>query len=367
VRKRGEKVSTSSYLAKSKEIIRANQYPTGAYIASPAFSHYRYSWLRDGTFIAYAMDRTGEHESARSFYQWCNGVLKKHEGKARRAIAAVEAGKTPLDHDLFLHTRYTVDGEEVAGTWGNFQLDGYGAWLWGLAEHIRLTQAFELVMQLRSAVELTVDYLSACWTLPNYDCWEEYGDRVHPATLAAIYGGLKAIAPCLPERTQAIEAVCEQIRCCVIKEGVADGLFTKSIGYEGVDASLLWLAVPFGLADVQDIRMVQTVHAIERELLHGWGLHRYAGDQYYGGGQWILLSAWLGWYYVQIGEREKALAIREWIESEFTDNGLPEQVQEHLLSPPAYQEWVNKAGLPAQPLLWSHAMYLVLCSELGLS
>ena len=34
------------------------------------------------------------------------------------------------------------------------------------------------------------DYLAALWQLPCYDCWEEFPDRVHPHTLAAIYAGL---------------------------------------------------------------------------------------------------------------------------------------------------------------------------------
>ena len=36
----------------SVAVIRAGEAPSGAYIASPTFSVYRYSWLRDGAFIA---------------------------------------------------------------------------------------------------------------------------------------------------------------------------------------------------------------------------------------------------------------------------------------------------------------------------
>jgi len=28
-------------------------------------------------------------------------------------------------------------------------------------------------------------------------------------------------------------------------------------------------------------------------------MHRYADDTYYGGGEWVLLATWLGWYYVE--------------------------------------------------------------------
>ncbi|MCK9909350.1 glycoside hydrolase family 15 protein, partial [Microbacteriaceae bacterium K1510] len=152
-------------------------------------------------FIANAMDRVGEHESARRFYLWCGEVINKHKQKAKGAIAAVAAGITIRDADeLFLHTRYTTGGEEVQGKWGNFQLDGYGAWLWGLAQHVKLTGDLPLITTLRPAIELTVDYLQSCWQLPHFDCWEEGGNDIYLSTLAAVYGGCKAITSYLPER-----------------------------------------------------------------------------------------------------------------------------------------------------------------------
>ncbi len=360
-------MTTASLIRHSVDIIKQNQAKSGAYLASPAFVHYRYAWLRDGTFVAYAMDRVGEHESARRFYGWCADVLMKHSEKAWRAIATVEAGNVSADsHDLFLHTRYTVDGEEVAGAWGNFQLDGYGAWLWGLAEHVRMTGAVELIERFRPAVDLTIEYLQACWQLPNYDCWEEFGDRIHPATLAAIYGGCKVIAPVLPDRREQLLALCETIRQFIKERGTENGMFVKSLGNPEVDASLLWLSVPFAVVPPDNPLMAETVRRIEREIVSGQGVHRYPQDVYYGGGQWILLSAWLGWYYTRTERWGEARGILRWIESKWTEKGLPEQVQDHLLAPDAYGEWVKRAGDPALPLVWSHAMYLVLAAELGL-
>lgn len=363
-----KRMTDSRYVIDSIKIIQANQASTGAYVASPAFEHYRYSWLRDGTFIAYSMDVVGEHESARRFYEWCRQILHRYEPKARAVIKSLhtdEQKPQQLPQGEFLHTRYTIEGEEVEGEWGSFQMDGYGTWLWGLAQHVRLTGQPEILHTHQKAIEITVDYLAACWRLPNYDCWEEFGDRVHPATLAAIWGGLNEIAPFFPERSRQIASLCEQIREYVLTQGVADGMFSKSSGIPAADASLLWMSLPFGLVETGDPRMEKTVQAIEQELLKNHGVHRYAKDTYYGGGQWILLSAWLGWFYAKTGKLKKAKAIQHWIESKFTDKGLPEQVQDHLLAPDMYDPWVQKAGLPANPLLWSHAMYLILSTELG--
>jgi GH15 family glucan-1,4-alpha-glucosidase len=360
-------VTTRSLIDQSIDIILRHQAETGAYLASPAFVHYRYAWLRDGAFTAYALDRLGRHESPRRFYAWCDSVVNKHADKAKAAIAAVHAGAAGSAAEAnrrFLHARFTVDGDEVAGEWGSFQLDGYGTWLWGLAEHVRRSGERSLIERFRSSVDLTLDYLGACWQMPNFDCWEEHGDRIHPATLAAVYGGVRAMADCLPERAEELNGLADAIRRFVLERGTEDGAFVKSLGDPSSDASLLWLSLPFGLVDEDDPLMVRTVERIERELLAGCGVHRYRGDTYYGGGQWLLLSAWLGWYYVRRGRRGEAAAILRWIESTQTPDGLPEQVQEHLLAPDCYQPWVDRAGMPAVPLLWSHAMYLVLADEL---
>ncbi|MFO7662332.1 MAG: glycoside hydrolase, partial [Chloroflexota bacterium] len=55
---------------RSIDIILENQSSSGAYLASPNFPTYHYSWFRDGAFIAYAMDIAGHHESAARFHEW---------------------------------------------------------------------------------------------------------------------------------------------------------------------------------------------------------------------------------------------------------------------------------------------------------
>ncbi len=107
--------------------------------------------------------------------------------------------------------------------------------------------------------------------------------------------------------------------------------------------------------------MRSTVERIERELVHSGGTHRYLRDTYYGGGEWILLSAWLGWYKAERGERASAERYLELIEAQAdADGSLPEQVSTHMLYPDRFAEWEARWGPIARPLLWSHAMYLIL-------
>lgn len=54
------------------------------------------------------------------------------------------------------------------------------------------------------------------------------------------------------------------------------------------------------------------------------------------------------------------------VDSTATPEGyLPEQVQDHVQSPYMLAHWRQKWGATATPLLWSHAMHVVLTDELN--
>ena len=69
-----------------------------------------------------------------------------------------------------------------------------------------------------------------------------------------------------------------------------------------------------------------------------------------------------------MGRTEEAHRQLEWIEAQAEPNGdLPEQVAGHVLSPDGLREWTERWGPSPSPLLWSHAMYLTLADELGVT
>src|SRR5690606_17950760 len=96
-------------------------------------------------------------------------------------------------------------------------------------------------------------------------------------------------------------------------------------------ASLLWLAAPFGLIEVDHPVMLATVERIERDLLVDGGVSHYRADTYYGGGEWIILSASLAWYRARSGDLAGARICLDWIERQRRPDGsLPEQVPRKL-------------------------------------
>jgi GH15 family glucan-1,4-alpha-glucosidase len=348
----------------SVKVILRHQHPGGGYLASPAFPDYRYCWFRDGSFIAYAMDLAGERESARRFHDWCVRVINQRRAAIERAIDKARRGEA-LGKTDYLHTRYTLAGlEGDDAAWPNFQLDGLGTWLWALGEHAHLSGLGTLPPAWQTAAVLVARYLAALWRLPCYDCWEEFGDRLHPYTLAAIYGGLRALSSLgLGEEWEKVPAA---IRAFVMAQGVRDGHLIKSIGNHAVDASLIGVATPHRLLEPGDPLMRATVARIEAKLRLGdGGVHRYAADTYYGGGEWVLLTAWLGWYYAEITKLEKARETLDWIEEQADEQGdLPEQMPRTLTDPHYLDVWRQQRGEIARPLLWSHAKYIILRHQL---
>lgn len=342
-------------------IIRANQDASGAYLASPNFPVYRYSWLRDGSFIADAMSRAGDVASAERFFGWCTRVI---DARGARIESLVERGRAgdPIGPHEFLPTRYTVDGQESREEWTDFQLDGYGTWLWALEVHRRRHD--RSIEPFLPGAALSARYVAAFWRHASYDWWEEHPDHRHTSTLAALYGGLRAAASwegLEPELRDVCDATTGDIRDDVLQDARRLGHLPKWLGGNAVDASLVAAATPFGLIAPDDPLMAATIEAIERELVTDRGVHRYAEDTYYGGGEWLLLAGLLGWHYAVVGRLGDAWAELVWIAEHATaDDELPEQVPDHLLAPDGLAEWRDRWGPIATPLLWSHAMFLTL-------
>jgi len=365
---------------RSIALIESHQDSSGAYVASPNFQQYQYCWLRDSSFIAHAMDQVGKHESSRAYFRWVDHVLKRYAEKVTRLEKKLSRGKQPEDQE-FLHTRYLLNGEEGPEDtgWGNFQIDGYGTWLWALAEHVRLTGDAGFLKEMAESIGLTCRYLKAAYRLPCFDLWEENPDYLHTYSLGAVYGGLQAITQLsveYPLECEMIELVKiqQEIKDLILRHGVLEGRLVKhlemgkeSVPDNEVDASLIAASTPYGLLPPDDEIFSRTIAEIEQELVRkGGGVYRFCKDTYYGGGEWVLLAGWLGWHYARTGRQNRALEMLLWMEDQADSQGqLPEQVSGHLLFPDKYQTWVEDWGVIALPLLWSHAMYLILHSALS--
>ena len=123
-----------------------------------------------------------------------------------------------------------------------------------------------------------------------------------------------------------------------------------------VDISLIGLAVPFGIFDAKDDRIKKTVRAIEDRLdgFPSGGFGRYEYDSYIGGNPWIVSTLWLGMYYAEVGDTERAKDLLIWAAKNATNLGfLPEQVDKFT----GNRAWISQ-------LSWSCAMFIILLDRL---
>lgn len=352
-------------LASSIAVIEGGQAASGAYVASPTFSQYGYSWLRDGAFMGEAMDLAGRIGSSSRFHHWVARVVDASAAGLERAIASARRGQIPGADD-YLHCRYHLDGTPADDDWPTFQLDGPGIWLWSLAHHLRSGGVFD--DELRTALVLTSRYLAILWATPCSDAWEEFPEHVHTSTLAGIRAGLDAavwMEPGLMDDPD-VHAAAEGLKA-QLEEG--EGPHTKWSGSHEVDGSLLWMAAPYGSVSPSQPRFAATLRRVERDLVtDGSGVHRYPSDTFYGGGAWPVLTSALGRVLLRRnapGDRERAVAALRWIEAQADDDGLlPEQVATNAFAPARIDEWRKRWGESARPLLWSHAAYIALRIEL---
>ena len=352
---------------RGRTLILSLQDAGGAYPASPTFSAYRgYSWLRDGSFIADAMSSAGEVASASAFFDWCARTLVARAPEIHHIVAAAQSGMPVPDAEM-LPTRFTFEGGTGDADWWDFQLDGYGLWLWAALTHAD-RHGLD-VAPWRRAIELTVDYLVSSWDRPCYDWWEEHVEEVHVSTLGSIEAGLRAAAalPVLDAARRTIAAETADAAASLMRErGTADGHLVKWLGSTAVDASLAALVAPLGVAPGDSDLGRATIAELERQLVVDGGTHRFTTDTYYGGGQWPLLSCFVGLAQASAGDAARARELLEWAAGTVRASGtMPEQVADHLIDPSFMDEWVERWGTSADPLLWSYAMFLRLGVELG--
>jgi GH15 family glucan-1,4-alpha-glucosidase len=349
-------------LESSVEVLLKNQSRYGSFIAAPNFKPYGFCWLRDSSYIAYALDLMDRRESVR-FFDWAFRAIEHYGLKVDSLVRKKAHGEKILAED-HLHARYTLRGFEDYGKWGNKQFDGCGNLLWAFSKHLERTGEESQLDTYLHEIAIIVRYLTNFWDDVCYDVWEENGDKVHLSTISAIYGGLSHINEYLKE--EEITKSLKKIKKYVTDNFVSDNKYMKMYDpsknkCSGLDSTALTLFFPNKVVEADDSTLANTVKEIEKRLFTGGGLKRYDGDTYYGGNPWIVTTGMLALYYTENGKLENARDLVGWIEDHSRNSLLPEQVfdSKYANDPLRYQWWLRYWGQPANPLLWSHAMYII--------
>lgn len=381
-----------SLFKKSLMIIRAHVDNGGAIIASAdsdmlnqGKDTYAYMWPRDAAFSASALDRAGDQNVSRKFFEFCKNVMS---------------------NDGYLMHKYLPD-KSLGSSWhpyirdGEFQLpiqeDETAIVIWALYQHYLRTHDIEFIESLyndmvEKAANFMMEYRDKKTNLPkpSYDLWEEkYGVSTYSSS--AVYGALIAGA----EFSKLLGKTENEMRyrkgAEEIKEAILSNLYDEETGNflklifcknkvqlkdKTIDISSVFGVFLFGVLPVKDAKLLRAMEQTHKALtrnISGKGIARYDGDGYYRilgdtpGNPWFISTLWYAQYLIAKSQTEKDFGeVREYLEWA-TKRALSSGVLSEQINP------FNGEQVAASPLVWSHAefvntvlKYLDRAEELGL-
>src|ERR1700757_1023530 len=165
--------------------------PSGAFVAAPTTSlpeklgagrnwDYRYCWLRDSTFMLYALRAVGKSEEALSWFDWLEAIALAQGSHDLQIVYAID-GSPDIPEIELPHLAGHRESRPVRignGAAKQLQLDVYGT----LADSIWLARRTANRPLQRQRWELTkrlAEKAIADRCLPDEGIWEVRGDRQH--------------------------------------------------------------------------------------------------------------------------------------------------------------------------------------------
>jgi GH15 family glucan-1,4-alpha-glucosidase len=324
--------------------------PTGALLAAATTSlpespqgernwDYRYSWIRDSTFMLWGLYTLGFDWEANDFFYFIADVA---DGDKDLQVMYGVDGERRLDEQILDHlTGY--DGARPVrignDAYRQSQHDVWGALLDSVYLHTRSRDSLDerVWPLLERQVETAIDR----WREPDRGIWEVRGEPKHFVSskmfcwVACDRGSRLAELREDFEHAASWREVADEIHEDVCEHGIDDrGVFVQHYDTTALDASLLLMPLLRFLPPT-DERVRNTVFAIADELTdHGLVL-RYRTDETDDGmsgaeGTFLICSFWLVSALSEIGEVERARGLCERILGYASPLGLyAEEVDAH--------------------------------------
>jgi GH15 family glucan-1,4-alpha-glucosidase len=306
--------------------------PTGAAVAALTTSlpetpggernwDYRYTWMRDATFMLQALHWLHLDGEADEFMQFVADVKTTEDGSLQ--IMYGIDGRRELPES----TRDDLSGYAGArpvrvgnAAFSQRQNDVFGAVLDSILLHTRRNE--RLPGRLWPIVESQAECATRVWRDPDQGIWEARGKPQHyvssklmcwvaldrASALAEIRGD--------PNLAATWRATANEIQADVLAHGVSDrGVLRQHYETDALDASTL-LAGSFKFLAHDDKRLRNTVLAVAEELTENGFVLRYRTDETDDGlsgkeGTFVICSFWLVSALAIVGEMQRARDLME--------------------------------------------------------
>ena len=330
-------------IAKSIQILKSLQYPTGLFGASKisVTTGYNRAWLRDNVYEALGFEAVKSFKNVIKTYRALLNILLKHEDKIDSAIK-----EKPNAAFKYIHARYDpLTLNEIWEEWGNKQNDAIGAILFKIGD---LEEKGIKIIRNKNDLRILqklVHYLASIeyWHDKDNGMWEE-NEEIHASSVGACVAGLKKISKIVDVPKE------------LIKKGqeILNKLLPRESETKEVDLALLSLIYPYNVVNKK--QRDQILKNVEEKLVRKKGVIRYIGDKYYnvnGEAEWTSGLPWLAIIYKQLNKPDKyAHYMRKTIEVMNDEGELPEL---YFAKASKYNENC--------PLGWAQALFLVMMSE----